>query len=152
MEYRDLERDFVSRTLQLLRQYDDFVRPAVTEEESLEETLLINCLVGLLVLPKERWHDRTHALPSALADWGLPTDTVISWGSCHSCGKEADATLSEFLRRLRNAVCHIRFEPQAREGRIAAWRFTDRNGFDAVLPAASLRTFICKRAHQLRAA
>ena len=53
MEYVNLEIDFIDRTLKILKQYED--RLAEKEHnERFEITLLINCLLGLLIVPKEK--------------------------------------------------------------------------------------------------
>jgi hypothetical protein len=152
MEYKRPEEDFVRRTLALVRQYDEHVRPFVPEAEQFEETLLINCLVGLLVLPKERWQQRIANLQSHdLADLGLPPTVVDSWGTCRDCGREPERSIREFLRRVRNAVCHVRIEPRSSEGRITGWHFTDRNGFAATVPADLLRAFVAGLAERMLA-
>ena len=55
--YTQQEFDFVQRTKKILEQYDsiDFSK---NESEKYEITLLLNCFVGLLILPKEHWYDK----------------------------------------------------------------------------------------------
>lgn len=47
--YKQQERDFIERTLNILEQYDSLNVP---EKEHYEVTLLINCMVGLYYLNK----------------------------------------------------------------------------------------------------
>jgi hypothetical protein len=51
--YDNLEHDFIERTLALIKQYED-VYPNFHFQEQYNHTLLINCLLGLIVMPKER--------------------------------------------------------------------------------------------------
>jgi hypothetical protein len=44
MDYKVVECDFISRTLELLQQYDSIVVKSMPEEKRFEVTLLINCL------------------------------------------------------------------------------------------------------------
>jgi hypothetical protein len=61
MMYRDFERDFMRRTLELVREY----------QGPYDATFLLNCLLGLLIVPAERSldeipEDRVESLPN----WG----------------------------------------------------------------------------------
>ena len=51
--YENLEADFIERTLALISQYEIHLHKYRFEEQY-NYTLLINCLLGLIVLPKER--------------------------------------------------------------------------------------------------
>jgi hypothetical protein len=51
--YHNIEREFVERTLQLIDQYYE-VLDHYPFEEQFNYTLTINCLLGLIVMPKER--------------------------------------------------------------------------------------------------
>ena len=44
MDYQVVEHDFISRTLELLQQYDSAVAKSMPVEKRFEVTLLINCL------------------------------------------------------------------------------------------------------------
>ena len=51
MEYREpYAREFILRTLSIIEQYETHVPSG---PEKYEQTLLLNCLLGLLVLPSE---------------------------------------------------------------------------------------------------
>lgn len=56
MEYENFGRDFIARTLIILNQYETLVMVNIAESEQFEVTLLLNCLLGLLVFPKERFY------------------------------------------------------------------------------------------------
>ncbi|MEW8347354.1 MAG: HEPN family nuclease [Candidatus Thiodiazotropha taylori] len=51
--YHDLEDEFVERTIRLIDQYYN-VLGNYPFEEQFNYTLTINCLLGLIVMPKER--------------------------------------------------------------------------------------------------
>jgi HEPN pEK499 p136 len=51
--FRKLEIDFIRRTLSLVEQYDEW-KDAYEFDEQYNHTLLINCLLGLAILPKEK--------------------------------------------------------------------------------------------------
>lgn len=51
--YKNLHHDFVERTLALIEQYEA-LKDMLPFEEQYNHTLLINCLLGLTVLPKEK--------------------------------------------------------------------------------------------------
>jgi len=53
MEYEIVERDFVIRSLSILQQYEQHVKPSTPTDKHFEVTLLLNCLLGLLILPFE---------------------------------------------------------------------------------------------------
>lgn len=96
MECDKIENDFVERTLKLINEYDG----------EFEVTLLVNCCLGLIVLPKEK---HLNSIP----DKGIPRDGSV-WGisrkhlsvDCGLCGYR----LRDVIRRLRNGVCHFRIK------------------------------------------
>jgi len=101
--YYQLEMDFVDRTLKLIDQYDEY-RMRLPFEEQYNHTLLINCLLGLIVLPKEkalRYIPKERiAFVKALKEWGIIRTTFHS---------EIRDTV-ELFHRLRNAVAHFDIE------------------------------------------
>lgn len=149
LELKELERDSITRTLEITKQYNEHVMHNVPEENQYEETLLINCLIGLLVLPKEKWNDQIKKLPDDITAWGVPHNAVESWGKCKCCGKDSDQNLTQCLRRLRNAASHIRFAPVTDGGIISGWTFEDKSGFKATLQKEHLRGFLNELAESL---
>jgi hypothetical protein len=140
MEYEDeFERDFMRRTLRIVQDYSG---PS-------DATLLLNCLVGLLIVPKERFLDRIPLDPlSSLQNWG------ISPSSIHEAAKTTKAnpapeTLRGIVHSLRNAVAHSRFEPLHRDGLVDGFRFSDLSGFRAEIPVAELQVFVERLASHL---
>jgi hypothetical protein len=53
VDYLRIECEFISRTLELLKQYKKLAMPDLAPKEQYEVTLLINCLLGLLVFPQQ---------------------------------------------------------------------------------------------------
>lgn len=135
MEYTDqFERDFMRRTLELVRGY----------EGPYDATNLLNCLLGLLIVPKEKSFDKIPNDPvDRLGDWG------ISPASIKSFGRKDSKTLRQVVRGLRNAVAHFRFEPMHVSGRCVGFRFHDDSGFRATIENDEMRVFVEKLAQHL---
>ena len=152
MEYEIFERDFIVRTLKIVEQYEKHVMTNVPKNEQFEVTLLINCLLGLLVLPKERCYGSVPALPlDQLKDWGLVHGFIRSWGSHPKNLKpEHYGTLLEVVQRLRNGVAHTRVRPLGNGSEITELEFTDLNGFHAVVPVDNLKTFVTRLAQSVK--
>jgi hypothetical protein len=80
----DLKKDFLTRTTQVLKHYKEYVPPDsdTTEHKKYEVTLLINCLVGLLVLPDSydliRKEDNKPVVE--LNDWGIREEHIKNPG------------------------------------------------------------------------
>ncbi|MHC0064845.1 HEPN family nuclease [Nostoc sp. UIC 10890] len=128
MEYDEIfERNFIARTLEIVEQYEKYIMESVSETQQFEVTLLINCLLGLLVLPQERCYKSIPAKPiDELEEWGLSSDFIQNWGKHPSDFKpEEHCTLMEFVYRLRNAVAHTRVCPHGNGVKITSLEFTD---------------------------
>jgi hypothetical protein len=99
MEPEDLVRDLAQRTAANLH--------AIVEAEKhnarvFPATQLVNSLLSLLVLPRQRLVLPKTPLPEIkAAGWPLPTA---------SDGYDEDKNLRSLIIHLRNAVCHARFE------------------------------------------
>ncbi|HEX3035873.1 MAG TPA: HEPN family nuclease [Thermodesulfobacteriota bacterium] len=138
MEYEIFERDFIVRTLRIIQQYEEYVPVS----QQFEVTLLINCLLGLLVLPKERCYVDIPDVPiNQLEGWGLCADHIKA-GRYHS--------LNEIIRGMRNSVAHIRFRALGNGSEITDIEFSDRSEFKAVIPVNCLKTFVTKLAQSVR--
>lgn len=128
----DFEHAFISRSLKLVQDY----------KGPFDATLLLNCLLGLLVVPKESC---LMAIPpdpiDKLENWGINPKAIKNFGS--SKGTDDDArNLRGLVWRLRNAVAHFRFEPVPLKGEVTAFRFHDKNKFEAIVPLEELRVFV----------
>ncbi|KFD40514.1 hypothetical protein DK28_0204430 [Peptococcaceae bacterium SCADC1_2_3] len=162
MEYETLERDFITRTLKIICQYEK----NIPKFEQFEVTLLINCLVGLLILPKERFYKKIPNTPiNQLKDWGLRADHIIKPGMEKRSLKELTIeklTLKEVVRRMRNSVSHFKLEVRGDGNEITHLVFSDqhivfsdqhklkkKDVFEAVIPVECLKTFVTKLAQSV---
>lgn len=93
MDYKNFEKDFVTRTLETIHK----------TPSDYEVTLLINCLLGLVVLPDEKLYNQifTRPLNQLPAGWGLSSANIIN-GNC--------ATLKNLLHRMRHSISHFDIE------------------------------------------
>ncbi|GAB3367911.1 MULTISPECIES: HEPN family nuclease [Giesbergeria] len=142
MEYEEnFEKSFMRRTLSLISEY----------EGSLDATLLVNCLLGLLVLPKETFIAQLPDVDfESLADWGVEPTSIREVGRC-SDGHQHNPTLKQLIRRLRNAVAHFRVKPIHRDEQVHGFTFRDQNGFHAKLSLTEMKTLVVKLATHLEA-
>lgn len=97
--YKELEYEFVERTLHLIAQYEGVLHKFGFKEQY-NYTLLINCLTGLIVMPKERTigaipNDRL--LSKIRGEMGLE-HTVINGDITH---------LKDLIIALRHCVAHF---------------------------------------------
>lgn len=151
-EYKDFERDFIHRTLHIIEQYDQYVLPNIPEKEQYEVTLLLNCLLGLLVLPSQLLFPQIPNIPvNQLQAWGLPNNIVRNWGRHPKIIAPTDReTLRELIHEMRNGVAHLRVAIQGDGQRITDIEFSDTNGFNASIPVTSLRVFVKKLAQTVK--
>jgi hypothetical protein len=142
VEYAKFEREFIERTLKVIEQYDQFVIPNVPPDKQYEVTLLINCLLGLLLLPHQLLSTQIPvvSLEDLTADWGLQPRFVRNWG------RDTTHDLPSFVRRLRNGAAHTKLRSTGGGTDITELVFEDRNGFKAIIPVSNLKTFIKKLA------
>ncbi len=130
MGYTDFKKDFPKRTIDILdRHYSN---------EEYDVTLLLNCLLALLVLPKEFFYNN---IPEEIPrGWGL-TKEHITTVSCEACGYK----LREIVRHMRNAIAHLDIKTtNDNNGKIETVRFKDRSKFIAEIPVKDLKTFVIK--------
>jgi len=97
--YHNLEPEFILRTLRLIDQYYG-VLDNYPFEEQFNYTLTINCLLGLIVMPKERvisYVPTDRLTREYLAEIGAPSLEV----------NEKIHTLRDLVISLRHAVAHF---------------------------------------------
>ncbi|MCR3923485.1 MAG: HEPN family nuclease [Firmicutes bacterium] len=128
--------EFIMRTLHILTNY----------EGPYGVTLLVNCLLGLIVLPKEKdIHHISHRDHIHFFDLGIE-ESDISWGNID----ESERTAARFLRCLRNSVAHLQLESISEDGEIQSLRFSDHMGFEVVFRIDSLKEMLKKLAKHLQ--
>ena len=144
MEYEEqFERDFMKRTQSLLREYDERAGPY-------DATLLLNCLLGLLVVPKETSLDKIPTDPiSDLEKWGISRSSIGRVGKRTPKNPHPD-TLRGVVWNLRNAVAHFDVTPLGQDGECTGFEFRDdKAGFMAEIGVGELREFVEKLAEHL---
>jgi len=138
----DFEHDFMRRTLKIVQDY----------EGDYDATILVNCLLGLLVVPKERFLKAIPEDPlSELSKWGINPKSIIEVGRPTKDKKKNPHpdTLRGVVYNLRNSVAHFRLEPIPRTGEVHSFDFATDSGFHAVIKLDDMRNFINKLAGHL---
>jgi len=100
--YKNIEHDFIDRTMKLIAQYESVLHKYKFEEQY-NYTLLLNCLLGVIVLPKERLysHIPNHRMTKVLkAEMGLNESNINT----------DYKTLRDLIHALRNSIAHYSFE------------------------------------------
>lgn len=128
VNYRNIDTDFIERTLELISQYKSNLYKYEFEKQ-FNHTLLINCLLGLIVFPKER----TISF--------LPKDRITKlllkeMGVEHSSFNSDITDLRTLIIALRHSIAHfdIHFESKSDEFLIDRILFKDRDkGADYVI-------------------
>lgn len=125
--YHDIESEFVERTLKLIDQYYE-VLDRHPFEEQFNYTLMINCLLGLIVMPKERVISY------------VPTDRLTQEyqdriGSPSLEVGENVVTLRDLIKALRNAVAHFDIKVTSEDDRnLVDWlEFSDSENGGALV-------------------
>ena len=133
------ELDFMRRTLTILREY----------QGPYDATILINCLLGLLIVPREVL---INSIPldaaSGLGDWGISPDSIQHFERVTHNNKNPE-TIRGVVRSLRNAVAHFTVWPVHRDHRVEGFKFETNTGFAATLTLEELRAFVEKLASHI---
>lgn len=135
----DFEQRFMERTLSIVQAYDG----------EYEATLLINCLLGLLVLPNEKLLEKIPKTPlDSLVDWGIRPESIINAGKCNH-GHTHELNLLQLVRRMRNAVAHFKVTPFPSDGDVDGFEFKDANKFHARLSLLEIKNFVISLSQHL---
>ena len=107
--FRNIETDFIERTLELISQYEVKMHDYEFEKQY-NHTLLINCLLGLIVFPKEKV---ISFLPKHFLDKNLKKDM----GIINSVINPEVTELKSLIIALRHTIAHfdISFESDDQE-------------------------------------
>jgi len=133
MEYEaEFEQTFIKRTLELVNGYS----------KQYDATLLINCLLGLLVIPKERYIEKIPLDPIAnLEQWGISPSSIKSPGK--KTGNNNDPkTFRGVIQNLRNAVAHFQVSPVHKDQKVSGFQFQTHSGFDAELQLSEIKALV----------
>jgi HEPN pEK499 p136 len=135
----NFEISFVSNTLSLVKSY----------EGEFEATILVNCLLGLLVVPKEAF---LQVIPdeklSSLKNWGIDPKSIINPGRPTKTNPIPE-TLRGLVINLRHAVAHFNIQPNPATEEVYSFKYTNDTGFDAEISVIEMRIFVCKLATHL---
>ena len=136
-EQKNIEKEFVQHTLQILLDY----------EGPFGVTLLVNCLLGLIVLPRERGFIYIAERDNLqFEDLGIADEDIRSWGRF----KDKERTVARFLGCMRNSIAHVHIESISESGEIESLLFIDKSGFEAVLSIEKIKGRVIKLAGQIQ--
>jgi len=100
--YKNIEHDFIERTMNLISQYESSLH-RYDFKEQYNYTLLINCLLGIIVLPKERVY-------SHIPNPRLTIELKREMGLNESIINPNYTNLRDLIIGLRNSIAHFNFE------------------------------------------
>jgi len=138
----DFERSFSEHTLAVVEEY----------KGKYDATLLINCLLGLLVLPQETMLKAIPETPlSDLHEWGIAPDSIRDPGTKKWERDPDPNTLRGLVFNMRHSVAHFRIKPLPSEGEVQAFEFKNDRGLEAVISVSDLREFVKRLLAHLKA-
>lgn len=128
--YQNFNVDFIKRTLDILENY----------KGSYEVTNLINCAVGLIIIPRE---NHFNCLDSVEME-DIESKYSINESSIRYI--RDNSTLKNIVKHMRNSIAHGNiFQELVYDGNIKSLRFKDEykgnRTFEAVLTVDELRNF-----------
>lgn len=140
MEYEpEFAKSFMRRTLEITQSY----------EGPYDATLLINCLLGLLIIPKE---SLISLVPQEkfeeISKWGINPSSIKEFGKCEY-GHKHEPNLRQLVRKLRNAVAHFKIAPIHKNKEVVGFKFTDRDEFRAEISLQEIHDFVTRLARHL---
>lgn len=128
----NFERSFSEHTLELVHRY----------QGPHDATFLVNCLLGLLVVPRET---ALNAIPDdplvGLLHWGISPASIKAAGRPTNANPRPDS-LRGLVTNLRHSVAHFRVKPIPAEGDVLAFEFRNDVGLHAEITLAELQQFI----------
>lgn len=135
----NFERSFSEHTLRLVQDY----------KGPYDATLIVNCLLGLLVVPKETM---LAAIPqdslSDLPKWGISETAIKHPGRPTGTNPRPD-TLRGLVANLRHAVAHFRVKPVPETGTVHSFDYKNDTGLHAVISVAEMRVFVSRLSEHL---
>ena len=144
MEYNNekQEFDFIERTHKTLKQYQEL---NIDEKDKYEVTLFLNCFVGLLIVPQQKWFNDLPTILITKDEWGIAPNE-LNFGNINK-----RKNIRNIAIHLRNSVSHYNFHFQSTNQRISSIRFEDFQDhnkiiktFDATINVEDLQKFIDK--------
>ena len=152
--YLQQEVDFINRTKLIITQYETF---QIEEKDKFEVTLYLNCLVGLLILPKQHWYNDLPQESISLLEWGIAPEHI------YIIKDGEDKNVKNIATHIRNSISHYRFNAfensfeKIREIQFKDYFVTNEGKenekkkmtFHAVIPIQNLRKFTDKLTNTL---
>ena len=92
------EKEFICRTLELLKQYETCCGTV-----KYEDTLFLNLCVGLLIMPQQTYFDQFKVLEHTIVD-------KINWGINVNDIDVGEKDVFNIIKHIRNSISHKRFE------------------------------------------
>jgi HEPN pEK499 p136 len=128
----NFEHSFSEHTLQLVQSYNG----------PYEATLIVNCLLGLLVVPKETVLNAIPESPlSELPKWGISENCIKNPGLPTPKNPRPE-TLRGLVTNLRHSVAHFRIKPVPATESVHSFEFRNDKKLHAVIPITELRNFV----------
>jgi hypothetical protein len=135
----DFEHSFMQHTLEIIHEY----------KGNFDATILVNCLLGLLVIPKEKFLEVIPVDPiSRFSKWGINPKSIKMTGR-ETNNNEYPDTIRGIVYSLRNSVAHFRIRPIPATNKVHSFEFTDLDGFHAVIKLEEIRDFVERLADHL---
>lgn len=135
----DFEHSFVDHTLKVLQSYDG----------EYDATILVNCLLGLLVVPKESFLKAIPEEPlSELGRWGIEPSSIKNPGRPTKTNPNP-STLRGLVVNLRHAVAHFSIEPVPASSHVHSFKYTNDSGLEAIVSLKEMRAFVSALAQHL---
>ena len=142
--YANFEPDFIQRTISLIEQYDDFIKD-VEFEKQYNYTLIINCFLGLVIMPKEK-------IIGNIPNKELSNEFKAHLGLENSEIHDSITDLQKLIHQLRNSVAHFNIEviSEDQDFKVDYLLFRHRNNsVVAKVPASDMKAFLKKYAEIL---
>jgi len=95
------DKDFIDRTKKIITQYESQNFEHLPFKK-FEKTLFINCLIGLLIYPKEKWFKLIPEDPINKPTWGISEQNITEMSEVKN--------LKDLVRHLRNSISHNHFK------------------------------------------
>lgn len=103
--------EYIRRTRELLKQYDGYIG------ENYEATLFCNCLLGLLVFPKEAFYRSIKDDLVSAENLQVLKQSMKGNTSFITRGKGDVSDLAFIIRHMRNAVSHYKVKLKSGSGK-----------------------------------
>ena len=97
--YSEIEIEFIERTVELIEQYCSDLEKYPFEKQ-FNHTLVINCMLGLIIMPKEK-------VITYVPNERLTTEYKNHIGLQHTEIHKDIKTLRDLIQRLRNSIAHF---------------------------------------------